>query len=82
MFLVVTRGGLGSGEGSGSGSGLEPLGDLMREFILSEITCNIMEQTPVIFNLIKEGITKLIDEHLNAFYTEMVAMVGACSFTF
>ena len=36
----------------------------------------------MIFGTIKEGIIEILDEHLDTFRTEMVAMVGARSLTF
>ena len=57
-MVLCTRpiGSSGIGEGSGSGSGAEQLDDHTREFISSEITCNILDQTLVIFGMIKVGI--------------------------
>ena len=54
----------------------------MREFISSEITFNIIDQTPVIFGRVKEGILEILDERLGTFRTEMAAMVGARTMTF
>ena len=84
--MVVTRGGSYIGVGasgcSGSGSGTGVMDDRMREFISSEVTHNIIEQTPVIFGTIKEGIMELLDERLGAFHVEIRAMVGARSLNF
>ena len=49
---------------------------------MSEITHGILEQTLVMFGTIKEGIVELLDEHLGAFRTEILAIVGACTLTF
>ena len=46
----------GSGSRSGSGAGIEPISEQMHEFISSDITCSILEQTPMIFGSVKEGI--------------------------
>ena len=72
----------GAGEGSGLGSGTEQLDDQKREFISSEITCCILDQTPVIFGTVKEDILNILDERLSSFCSEMVALVGVCSLTF
>ena len=63
-------GSLGAGEGSDSGYGARQLDEQMREFISAEITCNILDQTPMIFGMVKEGITEILDEILGAFRTE------------
>ena len=60
-----------SGEGSGSGSGSEPVDERLHEFIASEITRGILDATPVIFGSIKEGIVKLMEDHLRAFRSDM-----------
>ena len=70
--MVVLRprpagGSSGAGEGSGSGSGAEHLDEQTREFFTSEVTRIILEQTPVIFGSIKEGILELMDEKLSTF---------------
>ena len=54
----------------------------MWEFISSEITCSMLEQAPVIFGTIKEGIMEVLEGHLGSFRYEMVAMMGARTFTF
>ena len=74
--------GSGVREGSGSGSATEQLEERMREFVSAEITHNILDQTPVIFGMIKEGILEILDERLAAFRTEMMAFLGARTFTF
>lgn len=48
---------------------------------MSEIMRNILEQTPVIFGTVKEGILEILDERLSAFRFEMVALVRTCSLT-
>lgn len=53
--------GSGVGEGSCSGFGAGQLDDQMREFISSEITRNTLEQTLVIFGMVKEGIMEILD---------------------
>ena len=60
-------GGSGTEEGSNSDSGVEQLEERMREFISTEITRNILDQTPVIFGMVKEGILEILDERLGAF---------------
>lgn len=49
-----------SGFGSGSGAGTERIDERMREFISLEITHNILEQIPVIFGTVKEGILEIL----------------------
>ena len=66
----------GVGEASVLGSGAEQLDDQTHEFILSEITRNILEQTPVIFGTIKEGIMELVEERFGYFRSEIVALIG------
>ena len=56
-----------TGEGLGSESGAAQLGEQMREFISAEITRSILDQTPVIFGSVKEGILEILDERLGAF---------------
>ena len=75
-------GGLGAGEGSGSGSGAEQLEERMRELISAEVTRSILDQTPVIFGMLKEGILEILDERLGAFRTEMMALMGTRTLTF
>lgn len=64
------------------GSRAKPLDDQIWKLILSEITCNILEKTPIILGSIKEGIMEILDEHLGKFHTELVAMVSARSLNF
>ena len=56
--------------------------DQMWEFISSEITYNILEQTSMIFGTIKEGILEILDERLSAFWYEMVELMVARRLTF
>ena len=49
--MMATQG--GSGSGSGSVSRVEQLDEQMCEFILSDITCNILEQTLVNFGMVQ-----------------------------
>ena len=74
---MVTRGGSCPGQGSGLGSRVGPLDDWMRELISSEITRIILDQTPMIFGTIKEGIMENLDERIGAFHTQVIAMMGA-----
>ena len=55
MVTLHTRpvGSSGAGDGSGSGFGFGQLDEQMREFISSEVTYSILDQTPVIFGTIK-----------------------------
>lgn len=80
--MEITGGGSSIGDRSGSGSGSGLLDDQMREFIFSENTRGILEQTPVISGTIKEVIIQMLDDHLGTLHTEIVAMVGARSVTF
>ena len=58
------------------------LDDQMHEFISSKITRSILEQNHVIYGTIKEGILEVLEEHLDSFHFDMVAMMGACTLTF
>ena len=78
--MVMSTCGGGSGSGSGSGVGIEPMDEQMRDFISSEITRNILEQTPVIIGSVKEGIMKIFDECLGTFRREILAIVGLSLF--
>ena len=46
----------GSGYGSGSSVDVEPIFERIQEFIMSEITCGILDVTHVMFGTTKEGI--------------------------
>ena len=48
----------------------------MKEFISAKIKHSILDQTPVIFGSVKEGILEILDERLGAFRDEMVATLG------
>ena len=50
----------GGGSGSSSGVGTELVNERMQEFISLEITHGILEQNPVIFSSIKEGIMEVM----------------------
>ena len=80
MLRGRPHGGSGAGKGSGSDSGAGQLDDQRREFIPSDITRSIIDQTPVIFTTVKEG--KICDERLGAFRTEIAAMIGTLTLTF
>ena len=61
MVVLRPRPAAGSSDaGEGSGSGSDPevgqMDEQTREFLSSEVTRIILEQTPVIFGSIKEGI--------------------------
>ena len=43
---------------------------------------SILDQSRVIFGMIKEGILELLDERLSAFRTEVAAMLGSLTLTF
>ena len=81
--MVTLRGRpVGSSRAGGSGSGAEQLDDQTQKFISSEITYIILERTPMIFSMVKEGIMELLDECLSSFHSNMVALIGARSLTF
>ena len=87
MVVLRPRPAAGSSDaGGGSGSGSDPevgqMDEQTREFLSSEITRIILEQTPVIFGSIKEGILEMMDERLSTFRTEMAAMMGSRTLTF
>ena len=73
---MSTQGG-GSGSSSRSITGIDSISEQVWEFISSEITHGILEQTLVVFNLVKEGILGILDERLGAFCAEVIAIVGA-----
>ena len=39
----------------------ESIDERLRELIAAEVTCDILDATPVIFNTIKEGILEAMD---------------------
>lgn len=47
---------------SSSGSGAKPIDVGVREFIAYEIMQGILDATPMLFKLIKEGIVELLEE--------------------
>ena len=65
-------GGSGAREGSGSGSGAEQLEERMRELISAEVTRSILDQTPVIFGMVKEGI---VDKNAYSQVYEVVQVI-------
>ena len=66
------------GSGSSSGSGTEPIDEDLWEFILAEVTRGILDATPVLFDTIKEGIMKLMDDRLKTLQVEIDAgQIGA-----
>ena len=83
-MVMITRQGGSSGEGtcSGSGSGVEPIDERMCEFITSEVTHDILEQTPVTFSTINERIMEILDELLGMFRSEILADVGGRTLTY
>lgn len=94
-MVMITR---GRGYDLGSGAGTETIDEWMWEFISSEITRGILEQTLVIFGTIKDrimdimyehqyeyhtGIIEFLDERLWAFRVEIIAVqLGAQTPTF
>ena len=66
----------------GSGAGTEPISEQMREFISSEITRYILEQTPVIFDFVMEGILEILGEPLDVFRAKVMAIIGAHTLSF
>ena len=84
--MVVLRGrpigSSGAGEGLGSESRAGQLDEQAREFILSNITRCILDQTLLIFISVKEGISKVLEEQLSLFRSEMMAIAGARSLIF
>lgn len=70
LGMAITR---GRASTSKFGSGLQPTDEWLCDFITSEITCGIMESTPVIFGTIKEGIMDLMDERLKSLRAKIIA---------
>ena len=54
----------------------------MQEFITSEITRGISEQSLVIFGILKEGFFEILGECRGAFYIEIMVIVGARTLCF
>ena len=76
--MVVTRfgvGGSGSGSGSGAGSGdaTDVIDERLRELIAAEVTRGILDATPVIFGMVKEGIMEIMEERLRSFRADLSA---------
>ena len=55
------------------GAGTKPIDERMRQIIFLEITHGILERTPVIFSMVKEGIIDLLYDHIGSFRAEIVA---------
>lgn len=72
LFHMVTSN-RGGGSGSGLGSGDEPIDERIHEFVIIEITHDILEATPVMFGSIKEGIMELLDKYIGAFRANIAA---------
>ena len=71
---MITRG----GSRSSSGSGAEPVDERLCKFISAEVTHGILDATPVLFDTIKEGILKLMNERHKTFRAEIVVgQIGA-----
>ena len=56
LLISIVPSTRGRGYGSGLGAGTDSMDERMQEFISSEITCGILEQTLMIFGTIKESI--------------------------
>ena len=69
-------------DSSGSCSRAIQIDDQTRKFISLEITCNILDRTPVIFDKVKEGILEWLKEWFSTFRTEMAALMGSRTLTF
>ena len=82
LVMTTQEGGPVFGSGSGSGVGIELISEQMWEFISSEITRGILEQTLVIFGSIKEGILEILDERFGTFPTEVMDITGAHTLSF
>lgn len=61
LVMISQEGGLGCGPGQGEGT--ELIREQMREFISSDTTCSILEQTRTIFGSVKEEILEILDGH-------------------
>lgn len=62
---------------------VEPIDERIHEFIMSDITCCILDATPVIFGTVKEGIMELLDNQLGSFHVEITAIqFGALTLSF
>lgn len=69
--MVLTTWGYGSA--SGSGTNVEQIDERIHEFIMSEMTRDILDATPMMFDTINKGIIDLLDERLWAFHAKIVA---------
>ena len=72
-MVMSTQGG-GSGSSSGAGACTEPIDEQMQEFASSNITRGILEQTIVIFGMVK---VEILDERLGVFRAKFMAIVGS-----
>ena len=70
------------GEDSCSGSRAVQLDDQTRDICSSEITLNILDQTPMTFGTVKEAILDILDVRLSTFHAEIVALIRMWSPTF
>ena len=62
-MVVITQGwSFGFGSGFGSGSGIKPIDERLREFIMAKVTRGILDDTPIMFCKIKDGITEFLKE--------------------
>ena len=66
----------GKGSGSDSGVGIELIDEQMWKFISSEITRDILEQTHVIFGMIKEWIMEIMQEHLDTYQYKIMELLN------
>ena len=57
--------------GSGSALGVEPIDERLHELVAAEVTCGILDATPMIFGTVKEGIMKIMKERLRSFRVEI-----------
>lgn len=72
-MVMVTRHGSGPSFGIGSGSGVVLSEAELRELLASEILQAILEETPIMFGMIKEGVIDLMDERMRVLRLELVA---------
>lgn len=76
--MVVTHfgaGALGSGPGfeAGSGDTTDVIDERMHKLIAAEVTRGILDASPVIFGMVKEGIMEIMEERLRSFRAELAA---------
>ena len=82
-MMVTCHGAWGSGSRPGSGTSTEPIDKRLSEFIASEVTRGILNATPMMFGLIKEGIIELMEDCLRIFTADLAAsQSGARSLSF